>query len=632
MRRTSLVLSAVAAVVVVGLAAWQLPGLLAGDDHADRVAAQGFAAAWKGGTLGAVAFDPASGADPAKQVATETVGLAPGPAARPAQVSVVGVRREGDSATADLDVRWQLGATWQYRTQLPLRRGDGTWRPVLSPAVVHPTLTAGRVLRARVTQAPRAAITDAAGAPIVTDRPVVTVGLQPSRATDLAASANQVAAITQVDPAALLTRAKAAKPDAFVEVVTLRQDAYTPLRPQLQPIPGVVFRPGVRPLAPTASFARGLLGSVGPASAEVVAAAGGRVRADQTVGLSGLQKQFESQLGGTPGLTVEAVDATGGTNATALQTTAPVPGTALQVTLDQAVQEAADAALATAPAGKTAALVAIRPSTGEVLAVANNGPDGPATDRALTGRYPPGSTFKIASTLALLRQGLTPDETVVCPATVTVSGKQFKNAEAEQLGPVPFRTDFAQSCNTAFVGAAGRVSGAQLQAAAADLGYSAYDLGVGASGGDVPDGADPVEHAADMIGQGKVLASPLAVAASAATVASGALHAPRLLVAAPAVPPGPALPQAAELQALTRLVVTNGTGTALKDVPGDPVGGKTGTAEFGSQVPPQTHAWFAGYSGDLAFAVLVADGGFGGAVAAPVAATFLRDLRGPGPG
>jgi cell division protein FtsI/penicillin-binding protein 2 len=117
------------------------------------------------------------------------------------------------------------------------------------------------------------------------------------------------------------------------------------------------------------------------------------------------------------------------------------------------------------------------------------------------------------------------------------------------------------------------------------------------------------------------------VAVSAATVAAGALHAPRLLADAPAVPPGPVLPQTATLQELTRLVVTGGTGTALRTVPGDPVAGKTGTAEFGSQTPPQTHAWFAGWSGDLAFAVLVEDGGFGGAVAAPVAATFLRTLR-----
>ncbi len=617
---------AAVAVAVAAVAVWQVPRLVRHDDG-DRRAARSFAAAWTGGTLASVPFAPGAAPDPAAQVAGLTAGLTPAADDRPAAVDVAAVRRSGDRATADLDVRWEVGVPWRYRTQLPLVRSGDAWRPVFDPAVVHPSLTPGRVLRSRVQQAPRAPITDRTGAAIVGDRPVVSVGLQPGRATDLAASAGQVAAIVGIDPAGLLARARAAKPDAFVEAVTLRRDAYDAVRDRLRQVPGVVLREGVRQLAPTTSFARALLGSVGPATAEVVAAGSGRVRADQSVGLSGLQRQFDAQHGGTPGVVVESVDGQGG-SPQELQRTAPVPGTPLQVTLDQAVQTAADAALATGPAGRAAALVVVQPSTGDVLAVANAGPDGPAADRALTGRYPPGSTFKIASTLALLRAGLTPDESVACPATVTVSGKQFANAEAEQLGAVPFRTDFAQSCNTAFVGSAGRVSGQQLQQAARDLGYGAYDLGVGAVGGDVPGSAEPVEHAAEMIGQGKVLASPLAVAVSAATVASGQLHPPRLLVATPPAGAGPPLPQAEELRALTRLVVTSGTGTALRDLPGEPVAGKTGTAEFGNRVPPQTHAWFTGYSGDLAFAVLVEDGGFGGAVAAPVAAALLRGLRG----
>ncbi len=625
--RRRVVVGGVAVAAVLALAVWQLPRLLGGPDDGDTRAAQAFAAAWTGGTLATLGWDPSSGADPAGQVAAFTAGLTPAPDDRPAQVSVRTVTRQGGSATADLDVRWELGVPWQYAARLALRRTGDVWRPVLAPAVVHPSLGPGRVLRSRVLQAPRAPVTDRAGAAIVTDRPVVTVGLQPSRSPDLAATVRQVAAVTTVDAAGLLTRAKAAAPDAFVEVVTLRRDAYDALRDRLRPIAGVVLREGVRQLAPTTAFARALLGSVGPATAELVAASGGRVRGEQSVGLSGLQRQFDTQLGGTPGLVVESVDAQGAA-AQVLQTTAPVPGTAVQLTLDPRVQQVADAAVAGAPAGKAAALVVLQPSTGDVLAVANAGPDGPGADRALTGRYPPGSTFKIASTLALLRQGLTADETVACPATVTVSGRQFKNAEAEQLGDAPFRTDFAKSCNTAFIGSAGRVSGAQLQQAATDVGYSAYDLGVGASGGDVPASQDPVEHAADMIGQGKVLASPLAVAVSAATVASGQLHLPRLLAASPAASPGPALPQAAVLQELTRLVVTSGTGTALGGVPGGPVGGKTGTGEFGVQVPPRTHAWFAGYQGDVAFAVLVEDGGFGGTVAAPLAAAFLRGLAG----
>jgi cell division protein FtsI/penicillin-binding protein 2 len=160
-----------------------------------------------------------------------------------------------------------------------------------------------------------------------------------------------------------------------------------------------------------------------------------------------------------------------------------------------------------------------------------------------------------------------------------------------------------------------------------DLGLTSFDLGVEGFGADVPVTDDAVEHAAQVIGQGRVLTSPLAVAVGAATVQAGRLRLPRLLADAPADAPGPELPEAAALQALTRSVVTDGTGTAVRDVPGEPVRGKTGTAEYGTEVPPRTHAWFAGSSGDLAFAVLVEDGGFGGQTAAPLAARLLRALR-----
>jgi cell division protein FtsI/penicillin-binding protein 2 len=82
------------------------------------------------------------------------------------------------------------------------------------------------------------------------------------------------------------------------------------------------------------------------------------------------------------------------------------------------------------------------------------------------------------------------------------------------------------------------------------------------------------------------------------------------------------------LRDLMRAVVTDGTGTALKAVPGGPVHGKTGTAEFGTRNPPDTHAWFTGYQGDVAFAVVVEGGGFGAKVAAPIAADFLQRLTG----
>lgn len=140
-----------------------------------------------------------------------------------------------------------------------------------------------------------------------------------------------------------------------------------------------------------------------------------------------------------------------------------------------------------------------------------------------------------------------------------------------------------------------------------------------------------VEVAAASIGQGAVLVSPLIAADIAAAVARGSWMEPRVLLepAAGDQQTGDELPAAGVLQDLTRAVVTEGSGTAVAGVPGPPVHGKTGTAEYGDEDPPRTHAWFIGYQDDLAFAVLVAEtaDSFGGQVAAPIAADFLTALR-----
>ena len=93
---------------------------------------------------------------------------------------------------------------------------------------------------------------------------------------------------------------------------------------------------------------------------------------------------------------------------------------------------------------------------------------------------------------------------------------------------------------------------------------------------------------------------------------------------------GEPLPEAAvvPLREVMRQAVIDGTGGAVAFVPGGEVFAKTGTAEFGTETPPRTHAWFTGFQGDIAFAVLVEDGGFGGSVAAPIAARFLTDIAG----
>src|SRR4030095_11238076 len=164
---------------------------------------------------------------------------------------------------------------------------------------------------------------------------------------------------------------------------------------------------------------------------------------------------------------------------------------------------------------------------------------------------------------------------------------------------------------------AGRVAGSPLVRAGDGFGLGAtWPVGVPTYAGSVPDTTNPVDSAAAVIGQGEVLVSPLAMASVAATVSAGQVHQPALLVdpaPAPAFKPtvqldGRAL---ADLRALMRAVVTEGSGSALRDLPGKPAA-KTGTAEFDQDGETGTHAWMIGFRGNVAFAVLIEGGGSGG--------------------
>jgi hypothetical protein len=366
-----------------------------------------------------------------------------------------------------------------------------------------------------------------------------------------------------------------------------------------------------------------ILGRVAPATAEQAVALGAPYREGQSIGVSGLQATQERLLAGTPTAEIRLLDGDA-----LVQVLLRVDGTAptsLRVTLDPRVQALAQTALEGAAEGKLAALVAIRPSTGDVLAAASRPTNG--FDRALVGRYPPGSTFKVVTTIALLTKGVSPDEIVTCPADVVVGGRKFVNAEGHVLGPIPFRRAFAESCNTAFVQLAQRLKPEELRAAAVSVGFGRDPaLGAPAATSEMPVPSSTVELAASAIGQARVLATPLEMASVAAAVAAGGYRPPRLVATGPPPPLVPFAPGVAATTAeLMGLVVTSGTGTAAR-LAGTPVAGKTGTAEFGTEDPPHTHAWFIAFRGDLAVAVLVEDGGFGGDVAAPIAAAFFRSI------
>jgi cell division protein FtsI/penicillin-binding protein 2 len=297
----------------------------------------------------------------------------------------------------------------------------------------------------------------------------------------------------------------------------------------------------------------------------------------------------------------------------------------VQITIDPAIQQAADAALA--GQSGNAALVAVDTVTGQIRAVVSKPDNG--FPRALDGAYPPGSTFKIITSTALLNGGIAPTTPAPCPPTLTVDGRQFRNFEGESSSSLDLAHAFQISCNNAFIGLADKLPPDALTNAAALFGFNVdWKLPVPSSPGSFPTPKDDAERAASAIGQGRVLASPVQMATVAATVASGTWHAPTLTTQpVPEVHSARTLPPATALALRNFMAsVVQGEGTAAGA--GLPPGtfGKTGTAEFGDANPPQTHAWFVGYRDNLAFAVIVEGGGVGGRVAAPIAARFLNAL------
>jgi cell division protein FtsI/penicillin-binding protein 2 len=383
---------------------------------------------------------------------------------------------------------------------------------------------------------------------------------------------------------------------------------------------------GELPLAPTKGFAAPILGSVGEVTAEMIEE-NPDFRIGDVAGLSGLQARYDEQLRGTPGQAVNAVGSDGKTRE--LFRTDAVDGKPLRLTLDERLQIAAEQALA--GVGPASALVAIRPSTGEILAAAN-GPGTGGINIATYGQYAPGSTFKSVSSLALLRAGDTPSTAVPCTTSIVVDGKRFENYDdypASALGNIPLRTALANSCNTAFISQRGKLGQDSIVDAAASLGMGVdHDLGFPAYFGNVVPPAGETEKAADLIGQGKILASPMTMATVIASIQSGSLVVPSLVTTVTSPPPagvaGPGPAEAEALRSMLRGVVTGGSGSILADVPGPPVIAKTGTAEYVKDGRIRTHAWMIAARGDLAVAVFVEDGTSGSGTAGPLLEQFLR--------
>lgn len=540
----------------------------------------------------------------------------------------------GGGATATYHARVDVAGfgPLEWNGVLPILRvthgKQSVWRIAWQPSDLFPGLAAGQQLTLQRTWATRASITAADGSILAGPQEVVTIGLEPDRITKTLPHIKQLLrSLLGVDATTIdaALNGPGVRPNYFVPITTIPyDDRYrTVLRPQLAPISGVFFHRGRGLLGASNLLGSQLVGSVGDITAERLKQLGAPYRVGDKVGLSGLQAAYEQRLAGSPTGTV-VVEA--GTKVVRIVKHFPGVGPqSVAVTIDPAVQHAAESALA----GETlpAALVAIDVPTGAIRAVVSKPDQG--FERALDGAYPPGSTFKVITSAALLAAGRNGSTPAPCPPALTVDGQVFHNFEGEASGSIDLAQAFQISCNNAFIGLADQLPSDALPHAASLFGFGdRWSLAVPSYGGTFPKPSDRAELAASAIGQGRVLASPVQMASVAAAVASGQWRAPSLTTqpapkatTAPAIDPG----VLTTLRGFMASVVQSGGTAAGAGLPSD-VFAKTGTAEFGKANPPQTHAWFIGYRGNVAFAVIVEGGGVGGRVAAPLAAQFLAAL------
>lgn len=540
-----------------------------------------------------------------------------------AQVSPGSLSYDGTQATGELKWSWALyPKPWDYTSKATFRLDGQTWRVDWAPSIVHPGLSSRSRLESERLVPKRGRIIGNNGKPLVEESDVVRIGLDKSQLPDAAAqeaSARKIAALVGIDADEYVKTVAAHGAKAFV-VALIDRGTVPPAG--LADIPGGMARPDRMMLTPYRGFGGPLLGTLGEPTKEIIAASGGAVQLGDTVGRSGLQAWHDGLLRGTPGIQVEVVERT---NAPAAPSGGPaevlpallhkqdkVDGKDLTITLNYDIQTKLEGALASATVPTAMAIV--QPSTGKVVALAAS-PNANNEPIANWGHYPPGSTFKVVSSLALIRSGLSADGLVDCPTAVTVDGRTIQNYPgypSAHNGQISIKDALAFSCNTAFVTSRTRYTPEALQAAAGSLGLGTdYDAGFTSFFGSVPAPANAVGFAESTFGQGTVEMSPMAVAGMSASVAAGRTVVPWL------VEPGPLKPttqpltpeEAAQLQAGMQAVVDYGSVSALK---GLFVGGKTGTAEFGSGEGMKSHVWLTGYTGtDLAVAAFADTGEYG---------------------
>jgi peptidoglycan glycosyltransferase len=358
-------------------------------------------------------------------------------------------------------------------------------------------------------------------------------------------------------------------------------------------------------------------------------------------GTSGLELAFNDRLDGQPSGQLLATG--GSTAARVLARGEPKPGEPVRTTIDPELQEAAVTALGDLFGG----VAVLDAKDGSIRALSGI---------AFSAPQPPGSTFKVITTVAALDAGVVKlTDTFPVETSTLLDGREVSNAHDEPCGGT-FVESFAHSCNSVFAPLGAEVGAQRLIDAAERFGFNSqpaiYDATATAAI-DPPASTIPTSLSSDLdvgvsaIGQGEVQATPLQLASASQTIAAGGLRSPTPIATDPGLRPAakPVRVTSEETaKLLTQLmvrVVTEGTGTAAA-IPDIQVAGKTGTAELGPKAlepgqelgpgeePEQEiDAWFTAFAPasdpELAAAAMVVNAdGDGGTVAAPIVQQVLE--------
>jgi cell division protein FtsI/penicillin-binding protein 2 len=572
-------------------------------------------------------------------VATALFGASQQLGAAAMQLSMGRITQHGSHAEAVFHASVDLGpasAPWQYDGKIPLLRSGSGWKIEWSPAVINPGLRPGLRLAVVEKMPPRAQLLDREGKPLIQPSAAYEVGVQPDRLTDPSATASGLAGATGLNPAQLLTQIMSAPSGKFAELATLDPSTYRRLARRLDQVPGLRVVRTMRQLSDSA--APGITGTVGTDDSPLLRQEGLPYQPGATIGLSGLEAMYQRQLAGTPMAEVVTEDPHGKL-VSVLKRWTGEQGNPVRTTLDSRVQAAALRAVRSAHSA--AAIAAVSPDTGNILAVAGHSSrsESLTASDVLNGRYPPGEAFTIVSTAALLGTGFSVDTEIPCAEVKDVGGQTFTNdPPMPTIGAQPpFRTDFAAACGTAFAGLSRLLTSNQLGAAAANFGLGAtWRLPMPSFSGLVPPASDDAGRAAETIGGGGVLVSPMAMALVAGDVASGGRHSPTLVAAgdpssstADATPTASLQPGlAGSLRSLMRASVSGGAATSAgpAGLRGRPVYGQVGRAPLKTGAGRTWANWFVGYRGNIAFAVLEVGSPSTASTqgAAALAARFLR--------